>query len=511
MRVLLFGIDGLTFRVLNPLMERGLLPNFQRLRDKGVEAVLKSTTPPMTPPAWMSISTGLSPAKHGVYDFWEYEQTEDGPQARVMTHRKGGKAIWNILSEWGKQVVVANVPMTFPPEPINGIMLSGYMAPDMKAHVTYPASFKEELLQAVPDYQIELKPAIAAGQLGDLLTENLEVTRGRIAMFRLLLSKPWDFCFITFVGADRIQHMCWDEIMALHPKAVEYYQMVDEALGMALDALNAEDMLMVVSDHGFRGVHRKFYIHEYLYRQGLLQLRGRGSRQRAKLLGFARGLILATRSQRLARLVRKQMHRSGIIAVETEPNASRLPDLDWANTPAWIPSHSGSIAGYADIFFDESMTEENIDELARSLQEIRDPDTGQPLVIEMHREDVFGRGPFSPSERHLILLSNENTMLLTDLGRKALWETGDISSGIHHPDGILYLYGAGVKAGVTIASQHVYDVVPTILSRMGLPLPDDLDGKIMEEAFEQVPSTDTGTGGNSLARRKLKKLASQTT
>ena len=71
----------------------------------------------MTPPAWMSISTGLSPAKHGVYDFWDFEQTESGLRPFVITHRKGGKAIWNILSEWGKQVVVANVPMTYPPEP----------------------------------------------------------------------------------------------------------------------------------------------------------------------------------------------------------------------------------------------------------------------------------------------------------------------------------------------------------------------------------------------------------
>ena len=87
MRVLLFGIDGLTFRILHPMMERGLLPNFQRVRDEGVQGTLRSTTPPMTPPAWMSISTGLSLAKHGVYDFWEYEQTDSGPRARVMTHR----------------------------------------------------------------------------------------------------------------------------------------------------------------------------------------------------------------------------------------------------------------------------------------------------------------------------------------------------------------------------------------------------------------------------------------
>src|SRR5579885_3471529 len=124
MRVLLFGIDGLAFRVLDPMIERGLLPNFARLRDEGTWGILRSTTPPMTPPAWMSIATGLLPAGHGVYDFWGYEQKKEGdslyegsdksdainrvatakgeqekgerPTAYVMTHRKGGKAVWNI-------------------------------------------------------------------------------------------------------------------------------------------------------------------------------------------------------------------------------------------------------------------------------------------------------------------------------------------------------------------------------------------------------------------------------
>ena len=159
MRIFLFGVDGLTFRLLQPMMDRGLLPNFQRLRSHGVEGILRSTTPPVTPPAWMSISTGLSPARHGVYDFWKYEQTEKGPRAHVMTHREGGRAIWNVLSEWGKQVVVANIPITYPPEPVNGIMLSGYMAPDMQAGVSYPPAFKEELQRAVPGYQIDLNPA----------------------------------------------------------------------------------------------------------------------------------------------------------------------------------------------------------------------------------------------------------------------------------------------------------------------------------------------------------------
>src|SRR5574340_956627 len=98
MRVVILGVDGLTFRVLHPMIRREELPNFRRVSEEGCEAILSSKYPPLTPPAWVSLSTGMKPAVHGVYDFWEYqEQGEGGAHtARVVTHRKGGKAIWNI-------------------------------------------------------------------------------------------------------------------------------------------------------------------------------------------------------------------------------------------------------------------------------------------------------------------------------------------------------------------------------------------------------------------------------
>src|SRR5579863_8278207 len=159
MRSVIFGVDGLTFRILDPLIERGDLPNFRKLRERGCEATLESKYPPLTPAAWTSLSTGLKPAQHGVYDFWEYEEQHTKGEARaahVQTRRKGGKAIWNILSEYGKQVLVINVPSTYPPEPVNGIMISGYMTPSSDTDFTYPSAFKEELYREVPGYEIDL-------------------------------------------------------------------------------------------------------------------------------------------------------------------------------------------------------------------------------------------------------------------------------------------------------------------------------------------------------------------
>ncbi len=515
MRVLLFGVDGLTFDIVNPYMERGLLPNFQRLRDGGAQGVLQSLVLPMTPPAWMSIATGLSPAKHGVYDFWEYEKTENNLQGQIVTHRKGGKAVWNILSDWGKRVLVLNVPLTYPPEPVNGIMLSGYMAPDMKSGVTYPVSFKDELLAAIPDYKIDIDPSISSAEKGDVFVETLDVTRTRTQMFRLMLTKPWDFLFVTYVGADRIQHLRWDEIMAFHPLAVEYYQKLDEALGLALDALDKDDLLMLVSDHGFRGIHHRFYLQEYLHRRGLQRMRDTTARQKVERVDMVkrmvRKVVWGLKLQGIAHGIRRQFRSKGLIETKQEAQPVKLPDLDWANTKAWIPGYSGAIAGYANVFLDDSMTEEQIEELVTAIREIRNPATGQPLALEIHREDSLGTGEFAPKERHLIVLAGEDITIINKLGHKSLWESVGGSMGIHHPDGVLYLYGAGVKQGTTIAPTHLYDVVPTILSFMHMPLPDELEGAVINEAFEQPVSQPKKAESNSVVRNKLRKLATQNT
>jgi predicted AlkP superfamily phosphohydrolase/phosphomutase len=199
------------------------------------------------------------------------------------------------------------------------------------------------------------------------------------------------------------------------------------------------------------------------------------------------------------------------VSIEKEYHAARLPDLDWQRTNAWVPSSSGSMAGYADIFFAESLSEERIDQLIQDLKAIRDPLTGQQLVREVYREDAFGKGEYAPGERHLVVLANDGFNLATDLGRTSLWDTRDKATGIHQSDGVLYLYGANVKKGVHIAPAHIYDVVPTILSHMGLPLPPELEGKVVAEAFEQ-PETASGLNEDGgVVLKKLKKLATPTT
>jgi len=523
MRTVIFGVDGLTFRVLHPLMVRGELPNFQKITQQGCEAILKSQYPPLTPPAWTSISTGLKPASHGVYDFWTYEDGQGNGanrKAHVLTRRKGGKAIWNILSEYGKQVLVINIPTTYPPEAVNGIMVSGYTTPGAEVDFTYPASFKDELLRVVPNYQIDLEVVFrerlnTAGKVGPLTDSVLRMTEERIKLIMYMLKeKPWDFCYLAFIGSDRLQHPFWEEVSTLHPRTNQYFRMLDDALGRILDLLEPEDGLMVVSDHGFCGHSSYFDINEYLYSKGLLFFADESferNRQKANRGAQLRQLASRLGVRSIGRKIKRTLKTAGLWkASDFAPDGLEHPTLeniDWDKTLAYVPSLSGMPGGYADIFLSPQITEEQVAELCADLKRQVDPKNGKPLIDAIYTNEVYGTGPYALSEPHLLLLPNEGITFRLELGNTRLWEDLGKSFGAHHKDGVLYAYGGPFKQGYKAAHTEIYDIVPTLLRAMELPLPHAFDGRVLDELFVEKPQPELpAPAEGGLARRKLKKL-----
>lgn len=498
-------------------MERGDLPNFSKLSEMGCEAILESKYPPLTPAAWTSLSTGLKPAKHGVYDFWEYdEQHEPGTarKAHIQTRRKGGKAIWNILSEYGKQVIVLNVPSTYPPEPVNGTMISGYMTPSSEVDFTYPVAFKEELYQAVPDYRIDLEhddmfSMTVSGTSDPVIDATLRMTERRIALtMHLLQEKPWDFCYVVFVGADRLQHPLWDDITSLDAKATAYYRLLDHGLGLILEQLGPDDHLFVVSDHGFQGAKRFFDINEYLYSKGLLKLNDNVQRKKASRFAALKQTLDRLHLLSLVRKTKSSLKQSGLMREDVlDAHEPQLTNIDWRETLAYVPSLSGFGGGYADIFLTDKLSADRVAELCADLKRQVDPKTGQPLIDAIYPTEVYGSGPYAPPEPHLLLLPNDGVTFRMSLGNKALWDSPARTRGTHQKDGVLYAYGKGLKQGFKAPNAEIYDLVPTVLRGMGLPLPHEFDGRVLDELFvENKPAEQLSTVGAGHARGKLKKL-----
>jgi predicted AlkP superfamily phosphohydrolase/phosphomutase len=523
MRTVIFGVDGLTFRIVHPLIERGELPNFRRLREEGCEAILESKYPPLTPPAWTSLSTGLKPARHGVYDYWIYgdeARQGDSRSVHVQTTRRAEKAIWNILSEYGKEVLVINVPATYPPETVNGIMVSGYLTPSTETDFTYPSSFKEELFQVAPHYQLvpggeyeKLRLKLDVEGMVDVLCRMTE-QRTRLIM-HMLNEKPWDFCYLAYVCSDRLQHQLWEEAIALDPRTNKYYRMLDDALGQILDMLGPDDNLFVVSDHGFRSHNSFFDINEYLYQKGLLVLEP-GAVAARKQTNRASQLKRVANSLGLRPLARKLKRSLKAAGVWDDPGVDAhkplLEHVDWEKTLAYVPSFSGFQGGYADVFLSPAIKEEQIVELCEDLKRQRDPKNDNPLIDVIYTTEVFGSGPYAPREPHLILLAREGTTFFMEMGNERVWEDLGKSFGSHHKDGVFYAYGSNFKRGFKAPNAEVFDLVPTVLQSMNLPFPYAFDGRVLDELFienKQLPNGETvpnqkAEGG--LARRKLQKL-----
>jgi predicted AlkP superfamily phosphohydrolase/phosphomutase len=528
MRTVIFGVDGLTFRVLHPLIEQGMLPHFRKISREGCEAILESKYPPLTPPGWMSLSTGLKPACHGVYDFWTYEDhMEVGKprQAHVLTHRKGGKAIWNILSEYGKEVLVINVPVTYPPEPVNGIMVSGYTAPGAHVDFTYPSTFKDELYRAVPGYQIDLDVAFreqlnVTGKVELLADAVLHMTEERIKLITYLLrEKSWDFCYLAFMGADRLQHPFWEEVSGLHPHTNAYFALLDELLGHILSLLDAGDSLFIVSDHGFCGHSSYFDINEYLYSKGLLVFKSdavQRHRQQVKRSVQLRRLVSQLGLRSPARKLKRRLKTLGLWGRSNfAPDGLDQPgleDIDWERTLAFVPSLSGMPGGFADIFLHPSITEDQIADLCDDLKRQVNPKNGKPLIDAIYTNEVYGTGPFALHEPHLLLLPQEGVTFRVEPGNEYLWEDLGKSFGSHHKDGVLYAYGTQFKSGFKAPNAEIYDLVPTLLRAMDLPFPHTFDGRVLDELFmERQPpeqeerEKELSAGGNA-TRHRLTKL-----
>ncbi len=529
MRTVIFGVDGLTFRILHPLVERGDLPNFLRLKQEGCEAVLESKYPPITPTAWMSLATGLKPASHGIYDFWEFdEQQKNGSASKVHVHtrRKGGKAIWNILSEFGKQVLVINVPLTYPPEPVNGIMVSGYMTPSNKVDFTYPAAFKEELYRIVPEYKIDLEKedifsVESSGKTGRLIDATLHMTERRIELTNYMLrEKPWDFCFVAFVGADRLQHPLWEEISSFDARVIEYFHLLDHGLGLILDQLGPDDTLFVVSDHGFQAASRTFEINEYLFSKKLLTLGPslHQSRERARRISNLKHLVEQMGLLPLARMAKRSLKGAAQKEQMEDVSQPLSTDIDWESTLAYVPSHSSFPGGYADIFLNVNLDAGRLVELCEDLKRQVDPLNGKPLIDAIYTTEAFGAGPYAPREPHLLLLPTEGITFRMSLGNERFWDNArlrhDLSKrcGIHHKHGVLYAYGSGIKRGFQAPDAEIYDLVPTVLRSMNLPVPGAFDGQVLNDLFveqrqvEQKSVASDGDDRSGLTQRKLKKL-----
>lgn len=512
-RVVVVGLDGATWDLLRPWAEQGALPTVQRLMGEGSWGVLESVMPPITGPSWTSFMTGKNPGQHGIYDFTRRlpGSYQTGPCNASHRH---GESLWSTLGRAGKRVCALNVPATYPVEPVNGCLVSGMGTPASTTEYCYPASLRQTLLAAVPDYEVQ--PAGIFEPRG----RELEMQRAVRAMtemrtraaLHLLRREAWDLFMVVFMGADMVQHYFWHYMDPAHerhdPGAArelqtairDCYRQLDESLARILEAVDDETLLVVMSDHGFGPQERHLHTNVWLWQEGYLRFK-RNPVTRLKEWAFRAGFTPANVYEALyglrtsARVEQSIQRNRHAIRDWVDRVFLSFHDVDWARTRAYSVGNLGPI--YVNL---RGREPQGIvapgaeywalqDELIAALRAARDPETGQPLIGQVYRRQDLYRGSQLDDAPDLFFRARDERQMGYGLFKFPTnrWISPSDRSGHHRLEGVLLMRGPGVRAGQRLSPARIVDVAPTILSVLGVPLPNDLDGEVLRGAFAREP------------------------
>ena len=506
-RVLVIGLDGATWDLIGPWMDAGKLPNLAGLVTNGTTSKLMSTVPPVSPAAWSSFMTGKNPGKHGIFDFTLRDFHNYGMR---VAPRPSEPTLWGLLSAWQRQVCIMNVPQTYPPEAVNGIMVTGLGTPS-QARFTHPAALEEILRRRHYRMATDRTPQkdAAADFIQDVLQVSEEVTDVAI---HLLSQVDWDLGMVVLRLTDEIPHFFWHAMDVAHPahpvagdtgqRAVERaYRKADELVGkLASAAAGRETTLLVVSDHGFGPLHKDVYLNAWLEQGGFLKMRHHLPPQALaarvmQRLGLTRSQMGQTLGRwgmdRLRGALRDGLGKWGRVF----PNDAqlRVGDLvDWSRTRAYSVGYIGQIyvnlAGRdpQGVVAPGAEYEQTLAELTDALMQMVDPEDGLPVVERvLRKEEVYSGRHLADAPDLLVQMRGFSyiTRQAFEFGR-----TGQVfappptqETGGHRPEGILLASGAGILPGQRLESARIEDMAPTILYLLGCPVPSDMDGRVLAE------------------------------
>ncbi len=504
-KLMIIGLDGVPLNIVQRWAEGGKLPNLRRLMDTGAVGQLFSAIPPTSGPSWSSFMTGMNPGKTGIYDFlYRREGTYNFPP--VNASQRSGTTIWRYLSDAGYRVGVLNLPMSYPVEPIDGFMISGWMTPYAATDFIHPPELSAELEQEIGDYRIYPTETFRESRRDSFLAASYDLLnmRTRTALY-LAKSQPWDVFMTVFFDTDRLLHQLWHFLEADHPWrndgedtewiVRDYFTKVDESIGRLLEYTDDETMVIVLSDHGMGRANNFIVLNNWLLETGLLRLKS-DPWTRFKKLMFQSGFTLRNIHQIADRLglARQAEYVAGYFVDHLLKIAFlSFLDVDWSRSKAYsFGRHLGSI--YVNVKGREpngivepgAEYEAVRDEIEHLALEFRDPRTGRRLIGEViRREDVY-KGPHLDRAPDLILRPKEPSDIffgLADFGHRETVSTVYRYSGMHRDYGMLIMNGPGVRPQGQIEGAVIHDLAPTILHIMGQPVPSDMDGHVLETAF----------------------------
>jgi len=506
-KVILFGIDGGSLKLIERWKDE--LPNFKRIMEGSVFGELESTVPPLSCPAWPCMFTGKNPGKLGMYDFISLQPMQEQGLRVFNSSDYHNSSIWKILNDYGKKVGLLNVPITFPPHRIDSFMVCGLGTPQTaNTNYTYPPELKNKLSEIVGGY--EVLPAIVLTRHGEekeyLKMFNETLSKGVKAAQYLMSSFPWDLFVCVFFVSDVVQHYFWHHMDVNHPRHVDnsaykdaiknFYKRIDEAIGTLTKQFQKDTDILIVSDHGFGPLYGGFSINKWLQDNDFLRYQSsiQDEPMKSGLLKL-RDFLLIRLNLRLIHLITRLMpdtlaQRLVFTAEEKDQTLKMLRSINWTRTKAYALGQMGKIfinlkGRQPNGIVEPGREYERVrDDIIEGLYQMVNPETGKSLGFQIYKREELYHGQFADLAPDIVVVA-EKYYPLTSSSELRLCEPTTAISATHTRQGVFMAFGTDIKKeGLRLVGLKIYDIAPTILHILGLPVPKDMDGRVVSEIFK---------------------------
>lgn len=499
-RTLIFGIDGGTWDVLETLVERGVMPCLGHLRDRGAWGNLESVVPVNSASAWSSILTGVAPEKHRIFDFLAWHPNRKKRTA-VNASWLPRPTILDLMGQTGP-VLALKVPLTYPPWPINGAMVSGLPTPDDEIAFTYPS-----------DLATRLNPLIERGSAGrsweldgdsrHRILDQLEAAHLTLVRMadRLIDEIRPETCFVVVRDVDELQHFFWDVLtgtddFGYRPRIEEYFAGIDRYLARMLDWAGQNGRIIVFSDHGFGPVEGVWHLNDWLRRKGFLRLKSDSDEE-----NDGKGLPLGLRfNYAVRRRLLASVRRVGIKGQRLAESLARLKmrgfrhadlgDVDWTCTLAytgnvgeeWLPVYINLEGREPHGVVSPEHYDRVREDLRRTLEKNHDP-----AVLVVHRcEEIFDVDDPRLTDAPDLIVETLTGAVQSDFAfnKSEVFEKSRYRNGSHRRQGMFLLSGQDVRP--VRYDARLLDIPATILAWQGIQPPDNFGGKILDDLITDL-------------------------
>ncbi|MFN0101057.1 MAG: alkaline phosphatase family protein [Bryobacteraceae bacterium] len=479
---IIFGLDGATYTVLDDLMQRGVMPYLQQFISEGVKATMMSVTPPLTPPAWSTLVTGRTPGHHGITGFFQYDSPESSSLQLVSNRQMTAETIWSMVNRQGKRSGCLNFVAHQPGPKIDGWVIPGWISWRWVKQLSHPSTVVERLKKELPGFDLkalamdfeEERKAVVGSPIDDYkgwIGLHIDRERQWFNVIKYLMEHDTvDLLGVVFDGVDKMQHLLWPyldpglapaepsaDFLRIREMCWDYYRNIDDILRETSELYGKDANILICSDHGFAGSWEVVFINTWLEQKGYLTW--------------------------------KEDTESVTNIQELEPAFYRMNTFDHDRTTAYALTTSSNgifinVKGKkGDFGIDPAEYDSFLAKLTEELlNDFRDPATGEPIITAAVPSSVAFAGPHEA-------LAPDITVSLRDHGFFSVRKGDSIIAkrpqylGTHHPEGILICRGPGIRKNHHIDPVHLLDVAPTALYAMGLDIPADLQGRVLEEAF----------------------------